>query len=117
MKNRKPAEIQVAIKFLKRNHKDSVTKFPGFEDMFTKLLENGTIICPSESTEIVLGGIGNFIDCSIAKDAINCYRWNLNPSFWVWVEFKNFLNLEMDLLKEQEKEIKEQLKIVAGMLD
>ena len=99
-------KVDLALEFAKRQHKDLFTKLAGAENIFGNLFENGSV---TTTIDVNFGFIGNFIDSNVAENAVGCYQWELNPSFWHWDQFIQFIETKTHKLIEEKEKIEQEL--------
>ena len=101
--------IELGLEFARKYHEYSFERYAGLDNILRKLFDQGQVLTTIEPS--TSGGIFTFISCSTAKESVGCYFWSFNSEFWKWSEFTSFIELEKEIvsnqIKEKRKEIRE----------
>lgn len=89
--------------------------YAGWKSIAENLIDKGA--CLVAGTEnIWIGGIGNFIDVSEAKNAVGCsmYKFDLN-NFLISQWFKDIKDQQVSVLSNKKKEVTQELEDILKM--
>ena len=90
-------------------------KYLGWKNIAIKLLENSNCIVPEKDC-IWIGGIGNFIKTSEAKNAVDCLLYEFNLDYFLTSEwYKQISKQYIEILSERKEQIEQEYEDISNL--